>query len=173
MELYNIDNTVIISDGEKKLKILNDSDYRFRITGPRKENKLPGMSFKITEHDRKMYKVFKDFYNSLVEEYNEYKEFHDYNYEEFPLYDEKHNWFTFYDDYSSVNEGNIFRIIKNENIEPYTIGIYIKNNSNRLHAHTLAKSGSRYPEFGECFRHLLLDLEKLEKEKTYTKKKEV
>lgn len=173
MELYNMNNSMVINNGEKCLNILNDSDYRFWITGDKKASKLPGMSFKITEHDRKMYKVFRDFYNSLVEEYNEFKDFHDYNYAEYPLYDEKHNWFTFYDDYSNTEEKNIFRIIKNEKKVPYTIGVYIRNKNTRLQTHTLAKSGSRYPEFLPCFEHLILDLEKLEKEKVYTKRKEV
>lgn len=173
MELYSIDNSIVISDGNKCMNILNDSDFRFWITGDKKDRKLPGTSFKITEQDRKMYKVFSDFYNSLVEEYNEFKEFHDYKYEEYPLYDEKHNWFTFYDDYSNVEDSNIFRIIKNEKQYPYTIGIYIRNKTNRLQSHTLAKSGSQYPEFLTCFEHLIFDLQKLEKENIYIKKKEV
>jgi len=173
MELYNIDNKTVINDGNKCMNILNDSDYRFWITGNKKDRKLLGTSFKITEQDRKMYKVFRDFYNSLVEEYNEFKEFHDYKYEEYPLYDEKHNWFTFYDDYSNIEDSNIFRIIKNENKYPYTIGIYIRNKNNRLQSHTLAKSGSQYPEFLTCFGNLILDLKKLEKENVYIKKKEV
>ena len=173
MELYNINDSMVINDGKKCLNILSDSDYKFWITGDKKDKKLPGMSFKITEHDRLLYKAFSVFYDSLCDEYNSFKEFHDYNYEEYPLYDKKHNWFTFYDDYSNINDGNIFRIIRNETKDPYVIGIYIRNKNNKLQSHTIAKAGSKYPEFGYCFERLLFDLRKLEKEKTYTKKKEV
>ena len=173
MELYKMDNTLVINNNNECLNILNDDNYSFWITGNKKERKLPGTSFKINEYDRKLYKIFSDFYDELVENYNDFKKFHDYQYEEFPLYDSKHNWFTFYDDYSNTKEGNIFRIIKNKKEEPYVIGIYIRNKNTKLQTHTLAKSGSKYPQFAECFAHLVEELKKLEKEKIYTKKKEV
>lgn len=172
MELYKIDNTIVINNDYKCLNILNDTDFHFWITGETKERKLIGTTFKITEYDRKLFKIFNDFFDYLVDSYNMFQEFHDYEYEEYPLYDKKHNWFTFYDDNSNVSEKNIFRIIKNMNKEPYTIGIYIKNNSNKLQSHTITKSGSRYPQFINCFSMLVKELNKLEVEKKYIKKKE-
>lgn len=173
MELYKMDNSIVINENNKCLNILSDSDYKLWITGDKKDRKLPGTSFKITEYDRKIYKIFSEFYNSLVDEYNAFKEFNDYEYEEYPLYDKEHGWFTFYDDHSNVEDKNIFRIIKNEKHDPYIIGIYIKNKNNQLQSHTIAKSGSKYPQFINCFRHLITDLQKLESEKSHTKKKEV
>ena len=78
MELYNIDNSIVINDEHKCMNILNYNDYRFWITGDLKEKRLPGNSFKITEYDRKLYKVFNDFYNSLLDEYNSFKDFNDF-----------------------------------------------------------------------------------------------
>ncbi len=173
MELYKDSNKMVINSECKCLNILNDSDINMWITGDKRKNKLPGNSFKITEYDGKVYSIFNEFYNSLVEEYNGFKEYHDFAYEEYPLYDSKHNWFTFYDDYSHISNKNIFRIIKNENNDPHIIGIYIRNKNNRLQSHTIAKSGSRYPQFIEHFSRLITDLQKLESEKIYTKKKEV
>jgi len=172
MELYKLNNSIIINKDEKCLNIQSDSNYNFWISGD-KNIRLSGNSFKITEYDRKLYYVFREFYLSLLDEYNAYKEFNDYEYEDHPLYDEKHNWFTFYDDYSNINDGNYFRIIKNETKEPYTIGIYIRNKNTRLQSHTLAKSGSRYTQFLDCFSNLINQLNKLEQDKIYVKKKEV
>lgn len=172
MELYKDNKKMVINSEYKCLNILNDNDINIWITGDKRKNKLPGTSFKITEYDGKIYQIFNKFYNSLVEEYNSFKEYNDFTYEEYPLYDTKHSWFTFYDDYSNVNDKNIFRIIKNENNDPHTIGIYIRNKNNRLQSHTIAKSGSKYPQFIEHFSNLILDLEKLESEKIYIKKKE-
>lgn len=173
MELHKDNNMIIINNDSKRLKILNDSDINIWIIGDKRENKLPGTSIKITEYDGKVYQIFNKFYNSLVEEYNGFKEYNDFAYEEYPLYNSEHNWFTFYDDYSTVDDKNIFRIIKNQHNDPHTIGIYIRNKNNRLQAHTVAKSGSKYPQFVQYFSHLITDLQKLESEKTYTKKKEV
>lgn len=173
MELYKINDSLVINKYERCLNIIKENDYNFFITGDNKESKkLIGNSFKITEYDRKIYKVFSDFFTSLEDTYNAFKDFHDYTYEEYPLYDKKHNCFTFYDDNSNINDSNIFRIIKNDKKEPYTIGIYIENKSNRLQTHTFAKSGSKYPQFLECIEFLIRDLKKLEQEKTYVKKKE-
>ena len=165
MELYKIDNEIIINNSNKCLNILDDSNYSFWINGDENNKKLQGNSFVITEYDRMLYKTFSDFFNSLIDEYNAFKDFNDYEYENYPLYNEKYNWFTFYDDYSNIEEKNFLRIIKNESKEPYKIGIYIRNKNNKLQSHTIAKSGSKYPQFISCFEHLLLDLKKLEKEK--------
>ena len=172
MNLYKNNNSIVLNKDEKCFNIQDENNYNLWITGD-KSSKLSGKSFKITEYDRKIYYIFREFYLSLLDQYNAYKDFNDYKYEDCPLYDEEHNWFTFYDDYSNVNDGNFFRIIKNETKEPYTIGIYIQNKNNRLQSHIVAKSGSRYQEFIGCFSNLINELNKLEKDKIYQKKKEV
>ena len=105
MNKNNNNKLLIVSNNSKELDIDNNKEeIIINIYGNSKE-KIEGKSFKITEENRIMYKIFSNFFEELKDEYNAFKDFHDFYFSNQPLYDEKHNWFSFY------SGNNMFRII--------------------------------------------------------------
>ena len=164
MEIENDNDVIVLNDNNNKLSISNKKDKVIIKIDGKNNKKIEGISFKITEDDRYLYKIFSDFFNLLKDEYNTYKEFHDFFYGNQRLFDAEHNWFTFY------NDDNILRVIRNEKNDPYIIGIYIKQDKKMF---VLDKQDSKYSEFIPCFKNLTNNLRilmKSDKAKLYTKK---